>query len=509
METLDLLAHGFSVALTPTNLALALLGCFVGTIVGALPGLGPVNGVAILIPLAFTMGLQPASALILLCCVYYGCMYGGRISSIMLNIPGDEPAMMTCLDGYPMARKGRAAEALALSAVASFVGATLATIGLTLFAPLLVKVAIHFGPAEYFALYVLAFATIGGVTGANPAKTLMAAAFGLALATVGLDPVAGTARYTFDLFHLYDGFHPIVAIVGLFAISEILIYLEGAHAKSSPVVTIHKAYASVRDIAYNFTAMLRGSLVGFVAGILPGAGASLGSFLAYALEKRVSNKDKTFGNGDSRGVAAPESGNNAAAGGALIPMLSLGVPGSGTTAVLLALLISLNITPGPLLFQKQPDVVWGLIASLYVANVVLLILNVPLVGLFTRLLALPMWLLLPSVVMVSFVGIYAINNSTFDLLVMVGFGVLGYLLRKLEIPLVPIVLGLLLGAEMENNYRRALSISGGDNAILFQSGISQFLYLFTFVALLIAVFSAVRARRKERLAAEAPDVRPT
>lgn len=508
METFDLLAQGFAVALTPTNLALAMLGCLVGTIVGALPGLGPVNGVAILIPLAFTMGLQPASALILLCCVYYGCMYGGRISSIMLNIPGDEPAMMTCLDGYPMAQKGRAAEALALSAIASFVGATLATIGLTLFAPLLVKVAIHFGPAEYFALYVLAFATIGGVTGANPAKTLMAAAFGLALATVGLDPVSGTARYTFDVFHLYDGFHPIVAIVGLFAISEILIYLEGSHASTTPVVTVHKAYASMRDVAYNFTAMLRGSLVGFVSGILPGAGASLGSFLAYALEKRVSNKDKTFGTGDSRGVAAPEAGNNAAAGGALIPMLSLGVPGSGTTAVLLALLISLNITPGPLLFQKQPEVVWGLIASLYVANVMLLILNIPLVGLFTRLLSLPMWLLLPSVVMVSFVGIYAINNSTFDLLVMVGFGVLGYLLRKLEIPLIPIVLGLLLGAEMENNYRRALSISGGDTAILYQSGIAQFLYLFTFAALLFAVYSAMRARRKSRHAREADDVKP-
>ena len=496
MEILSFLAQGLGVALTPTNFMLAVFGCIAGTVVGALPGLGPVNGVAILIPLAFTLGLEPASAIILLACVYYGCMYGGRISSIMLNIPGDEPAMMTCLDGHPMARKGKASEALAISAIASFVGATLATIGLTLFAPLLVKIAIHFGPAEYFALYILAFATIGGVTGANPAKTLMAAAFGLALGTVGLDPVSGTARYTFGVFHLFDGFHPIVAIVGLFAISEILVYLEQQHSAAGPMVPVHRAYAKFSEIAATFGAMLRGSLVGFVSGVLPGAGASLGSFLAYALEKKVSNRDKTFGTGDPRGVAAPEAGNNAAAGGALIPMLSLGVPGSGTTAVLLALLISLNITPGPLLFQKQPDVVWGLIASLYIANVVLLLLNVPLVGFFTRLLALPMWLLLPAVVMISFVGVYSINHSTFDLFVMVGFGVLGYLMRKLDIPIVPIVLGLLLGTEMENNYRRALSISGGDASILIESPIALTLYGATALALLIAVFTAVRARRR-------------
>lgn len=495
MEIFEFLAHGFAVALTPTNLGLAVFGCVAGTIVGAMPGLGPVNGVAILIPLAFTLGLDPASAMILLASVYYGTMYGGRISSIMLNIPGDEPAMMTCLDGHPMARKGKAAEALAISAIASFVGATLSTIGLTLFAPMLVKVAIHFGPAEYFALYVLAFATIGGVTGANPAKTLMAAAFGLALGTVGLDPVSGTARYTFGIFHLFDGFHPIVAIVGLFAISEVLIYLEHTHATHSAVVSVHRAYARLSDIVATAGAMLRGSFIGFVAGVLPGAGASLGSFLAYALEKRVSDKDGTFGKGDPRGVAAPEAGNNAAAGGALIPMLSLGVPGSGTTAVMLALLISLNITPGPLLFEKQPDVVWGLIASLYIANVVLLLLNIPLVGFFTRMLTLPMWLLLPVVVMVSFVGVYSINHSTFDLLVMVGFGLLGYLLRKLDIPLVPIVLGLLLGAEMENNYRRALSISGGDTGILYGSTITVSLYAATALLLVIAIVAALRRRR--------------
>ncbi len=494
METLAFLADGFAVALTPTNLALALFGCFIGTVVGALPGLGPVNGVAILIPLAFSLGLQPASAMILLTCVYYGCMYGGRISSIMLNIPGDEPAMMTCLDGHPMALQGKAPEALAISALSSFTGAILATIGLMLFAPVLVRFAIHFGPAEYFALYLLAFAAIGGVTGTNPAKTLMAAGVGLALGTIGLDPTSGTERYTFGIFHLFDGFHPIVAIVGLFAISEVLLYLEHGHEGGSKAVIVNRAFAKWSEIRQTGGAMLRGSGIGFVSGVLPGAGASLGSFMAYTLEKRWSDRG-TFGKGDPRGVAAPEAGNNAAAGGALVPMLSLGVPGSGTTAVLLALLISLNIQPGPLLFQTQPDVVWGLIAALFVANVTLLVLNLPLVGVFTRILAVPMRILMPMVVMVSFVGVYSISNSTFDLFVMVGFGVLGFLFRKLEIPVVPVVLGLLLGAEMEQNYRRALSISGGDPGILFASPIAVGIYAATAVLLGIAVWFAVRKRR--------------
>lgn len=495
MDILPLLLDGFAVALTPTNIGLALLGCFIGTIVGALPGLGPVNGVAILIPMAFSLNLPPASALILLCCVYYGCMYGGRISSIMLNIPGDEPAMMTCLDGYPMGQAGQAPEALAVGAIASFVGAMVATFGLVLLAPVLVQVAIHFGPAEYFALYVMAFVTIGGVTGANPAKTLLAAALGLALGTVGIDPQSGVPRYTFGEFHLYDGFDAIVAIVGLFAISELLILLE-THIAGQKAPVPDRVFARWDVIRPTFGAMARGSGIGFFSGVLPGAGASLGSFLAYTMEKRVSDTKGTFGKGDARGVAAPEAGNNAAAGGALVPMLSLGVPGSGTTAVLLALLISLNITPGPLLFQQQPDVVWGLIASLFFANIVLLALNLPLVGLFTRMLAVPMWVLMPLVVMISFVGVFSISNSTFDLMVMVGFGILGWLLRKLQISAVPVVLGLLLGMEMEANFRRALTISDGSYSIFFSSTICMVLYGIVALFLVIAL---VMARRRKGL----------
>lgn len=491
MDILTSLWDGFAVAALPINLALIVAGCFAGTLIGALPGLGPVNGVAILIPLTFAFGLNPTSSMILLSAVYYGCMYGGRISSILLNIPGDEPAIMTTLDGYPMARKGQAADALAISGVASFIGATFATVGLTLFAPLLAKAAIYFGPADYFALYVMAFATIGGISGTDPRKTLLAALLGLMLGTVGLDPSTGVARYTFGSFNLYDGFDPIVALVGLFAISEILFFLE-QKVEDAKLVPPGSVFPRLSRVKEGLGASLRGSVIGFIAGILPGAGASLGAVMAYSFEKRLNDKG-TFGTGDPRGVAAPEAGNNAASGGALIPMLTLGVPGSGTTAVMLAMLISLNIQPGPLLFERSPDLVWGLVAALYLANFVLLILNLPLIGIFTRVLGLPAWGLMPLVVAISYLGVYAITHAAFDLMIMVGFGVLGFILRKLDFSLVPVVLGLLLGMDMENNLRRALSISGGDFLVLFQSPIALVIYGITVAFLALSLWLSRRS----------------
>jgi len=472
METLSLLADGFAVALTPTTLFLAVAGCIIGTMVGALPGLGPSNGVAILIPLAFSFGLDATEALILMTSVYYGAMYGGRISSILLNIPGDEPALMTTLDGYPMAKSGRAAEALVLSGVASFVGAMFATIGLMLLAPLLARVAYLFGPAEYFALYLLAFSTLGGIASNNQRKAALAACIGLAIAMIGLDNSTGMGRFTGNNLHLMDGVDFLVAIVGLFAVSEVFIFIE-SHGKSSAIgVKLNKITIPTKDIIRSTGSMLRSTIIGFIAGILPGAGASLGSFLAYMSEKAIVKDNSNFGKGDPRGVAAPEAGNNAAAGGALVPMLTLGVPGSGTTAVLLALLMTLNITPGPLLFTERPDVVWGLIAALLIANIVLLILNVPMVRVFVKVLSVPPWILLPGVCMVSFVGIYSLSGSYFDLVLMIAFGLLGYFLRKLNVPTVPIILGILLGNHMEDSLRRAMVLSGGDWKYLFQSGIS-------------------------------------
>ncbi len=483
MDTLAALAHGFAVALTVQNLGLALIGCFMGTIIGALPGLGPSNGVAILIPLAFTLGLPATPALILLTSVYYGAMYGGRISSILLNIPGDEPALMTTLDGHPMARNGQAGEALALSGIASFAGSFVATCGLVFLAPLLVKLALLFGPAEYFALYTLAFATLGGIANRNQAKAAIAAALGLGLAMVGVDHQTGVPRFAFGNVYLYDGIDFLVAIVGLFAISEVFLFLEhkGQGSANSGQLKLGRITAPLSMIRKCLPAMTRGTGLGFLAGVLPGAGASLGSFIAYTLEKRISNRDGTFGNGDPRGVAAPEAGNNAAAGGALVPMLALGVPGSGTTAVLLAMLLALNITPGPLLFQSNPDVVWGLIAALFIANVMLLLMNIPMVAIFVRVLLIPPRYLMPAVAMISFVGIYGISGSTFDLMVMVGFGILGYVLRKLDVPLVPIILGVLLGNEMEKNLRRALTISDGDLSILWGSWLAISLWVIAIV----------------------------
>ena len=510
MDALSSLADGFAIALTWQNLGLALLGCFLGTLIGALPGLGPSNGVAILIPLVFSIGLKATPALILLTSVYYGAMYGGRISSILLNIPGDEPAMMTTLDGYPMAQKGQAGEALSISGLASFIGSFFATWGLVFLAPQLVKVALLFGPAEYFALFTLAFATLGGLSSKNQAKSAIAAALGLAIAMIGVDGQTGVPRYTFNNVHFYDGIDFLVAIVGFFAVSEVLVFIEnyGTETHTKPAPKLGRIIPPLSMIKQTSGAMGRGTVLGFIAGVLPGAGASLGSFIAYALEKKVSNKNDTFGKGDPRGVAAPEAGNNAAAGGALVPMLALGVPGSGTTAVLLAMLLALDIQPGPLLFTKNPDVVWGLIAALFIGNFMLLAMNIPMVGIFVRLLAIPAKYLMPAVAMISFVGIYGISGSTFDLEVMIAFGVAGWVLRKLDIPLVPVILGILLGNQMEANLRRAMAISDGNLWALLESPLAISLWVMAIVGfilpLIVGRFVRISALKKSKI--EAGDV---
>lgn len=493
------LALGFSVALSPWTLMLAVIGCFLGTIIGALPGLGPSNGVAILIPLTFSLGLDATSALVLLTSVYYGAMYGGRISSILLNIPGDEPALMTTLDGYPMAKAGRAGDALVISGVASFVGALLATIGLMFLAPLLSRVAYQFGPAEYFALYLLAFCTLGGLASKNQAKAAFAAVLGLAIATIGLDNQTGMPRFTGGNLHLMDGIDFLVPLVGLFAVSEVLIYIEKQGKDSSLGVKLEKVTIPFKDLGASFFTMLRSSVVGFVAGVLPGAGASLGSFLAYMSEKSIAGKDAGFGTGVAKGIAAPEAGNNSAAGGALVPMLTLGVPGSGTTAVLLALLMTLNITPGPTLFTDRPEVVWGLIAALLIANFVLLVMNVPMVKLFVYILAVPPALLLPGVMMISFVGIFSLTGSYFDLLLMTAFGVMGYLFRKVGIPTVPIILGILLGKHMEDALRRAMILSDGDVSYLWSSPIAIGLWIAAIAGFIAPMFLRPILKRPDRV----------
>ncbi|OUS07391.1 tripartite tricarboxylate transporter TctA [Rhodobacterales bacterium 52_120_T64] len=499
MEVFTNLAMGFAVALTPYTLMLAVVGCFIGTIIGALPGLGPSNGVAILIPITFSMGLDATSSLVLMTAVYYGAMYGGRISSILLNIPGDEPALMTTLDGYPMAKAGRAGDALVLSGFASFYGAMFATLGLMFLAPMLARVAYVFGPAEYFALYLLAFTTLGGMASNNQAKSALAACLGIGIAMIGVDNSSGLPRLTGGNLHLYDGVDFLVAIVGLFAVAEVFFFIESHGKNSSMGVKLDKVRIPWKDIYDTRWTMFRSSIVGFIAGILPGAGASLGSFMSYMSEKSIAGKDGGFGTGVPKGVAAPEAGNNAAAGGALIPMLTLGVPGSGTTAVLLALLMTLNITPGPTLFTERPELVWGLIASLLIANIVLLLMNVPMVKIFVKILMVPPWILLPGVTMISFVGIYSLSGSYFDLLLMIAFGALGYVLRKLDIPTVPVILGILLGGHMEDALRRAMVISDGDFMYLLSSPITIGLWIAAIAGFIAPMFLRKFLKKPQRV----------
>ena len=477
MDVLNHLMTGFGVALTPMNLMIAAVGALIGTVVGLLPGLGPINGVAILMPLAFAMKLPPEASLILLAAVYIGCEYGGRISSILLNVPGDAGAIMTALDGYPMARKGMGGVALSISAWSSFIGSLIATIGIVLFAPLLASWALSFGPAEYFALMCFAFACIAGLMGEAPMKAGIAAVIGLALSCVGLDSNSGVYRFTGDDVHLSDGIQFVVVVIGVFSISEILLMLEQHHSSEGLITETGRKLFTMREMAYTWWGTVRSSIVGFIVGVLPGAGATIASAMTYSMEKRLTDTEGTFGKGDIRGVAAPEAANNSAATGSFVPMLTLGVPGSGTTAVMVGALALYNITPGPALFTQQPALVWGLIASLFVANLMLLFINIPMVGLFTKVLRVPNWVLVPGILAVSAVGVYAVHATTFDLLLMTGLGIAGWLLRKQGVPMAPLILGFVLGDMMEQNLRRALSITNGDASILVGSPICIGLWL--------------------------------
>lgn len=496
METLHFLLGGFAVALTPENLLVAAIGALIGTVVGMLPGLGPINGVAILMPLAFALKLPPETALILLAAVYMGCEYGGRISSILLNVPGDAGAIMTALDGHPMAKKGLAGVALSISAWSSFIGSLIATVGIVLFAPLLARWALAFGPAEYFALMCFAFACITGLMGDAPVKAALAAVIGLSLSTVGLDSNSGVYRFTGGDVHLSDGIQFIVVVIGVFSVSEILLMLEQHHSSEGLIHVSGRKLFNLKEMAFTWWCTVRSAVVGFVVGVLPGAGATIASAMTYSMEKRLAGAGGSFGEGDVRGVTAPEAANNASAAGSFVPMLTLGVPGSGTTAVMVGALSLYNITPGPALFTQNPTLVWGLIASLFIANVMLLVINIPMVGLFIKILRLPNWALVPGILAVSAVGVYSVHATTFDLMLMSGLGVAGYLLRKLGMPMAPLILGFVLGDLMEQNLRRALSITNGELGILVESPISIGLWISSAAMVVVPPLMRLRAYRK-------------
>ena len=481
MENLSNLMMGFSIALTPENLLAALLGAFLGTIVGAMPGLGSSAGIAVLVPVSFNY--DATTALIMMCGVYYGSMYGGTITSVLVNLPGESATVMTCLDGYQLAKKGQAGKALGVSQIGSFIAGTTGVLALMMIAPPLAAFALSFGPPEYFALMVLGLTVLASLGGGSMLKSLLMAVFGLLLSQVGTDPVGGAARFTFDNVLFLNGIEFIPVAVGLFAIGELLITAEKSMKLEFGRFSLRSMIPTASEWLRCAGAWVRGTLIGFVVGVLPGAGATIASFIAYATERRVSAHPDKFGTGVVEGVAAPEAANNAASAGAMVPLLTLGVPGSGSTAVMLGALMIHGLRPGPLLFQQNPEFVWGLIASMYIGNIALLILNMPLVPLFTSILRIPYPVLAPIIVIVSFIGVYSINNSVFDVWVMFFFGVLGYFFKKFEYPVAPVVLALVLGDLLERSLRQSLAMSQNDPTIFFTRPISGVLLLVCLLSL--------------------------
>jgi putative tricarboxylic transport membrane protein len=478
MGTLQYLAHGFEIAIQWHNLLFAFFGVLIGTAVGVLPGIGPMSGVALLIPVTATItsGLSPeaaaTSSIILLAGVYYGAMYGGSTTSILINTPGESSSVVTAIDGYQMAKNGRAGPALAIAAIGSFVAGCISLIGLILLAEPLSNVALSFGPAEYFSLMLLGLCAVSGLAGKSMTKALIMTVLGLLLATIGMDNVSGIARFTYNIPVLYSGVEFLTIAVGLFALGEVFKTIIEKDDDAGGPTKVGKILPTKKDLKDSTAPILRGSLLGFFIGVLPGAGATLASFFSYLTEKKISKNRANFGKGAIEGVAAPESANNAASGGAMIPLLTLGIPGSGTTAILMGALIMYNIQPGPLLFEEHPQVAWGLIASMLIGNLMLLILNLPLVKVFAKVIETPKKYLLPIIIAISFFGVYAVQYTTFDLMLLVGCGIAGYFLTKNDYPVAPLVLALVLGPMIENNMRRALTISNGEFSIFVTSPLS-------------------------------------
>jgi len=487
VESLQLLLGGFATAIKPTYLLFALIGCTMGTLIGVLPGIGPAAGTAILIPI--TVAMDPTAAIIMLSAIYYGAMYGGTITSVLINTPGEAASVVTCLDGYQMSKQGRAGSALSIAAIGSFIGGTFATMGLVLVALPLTRLALKFGPPEFFALMVVGLSLVTGLAGKSLLRALISAVLGLLIAQVGVDPVMGAPRFTFDHMELLDGFGIVPVVMGVFGIGEILL---NAEAKAGAVFAtqVSRLIPSRRDLKASALPIARGTGIGFLLGLIPGVGAIVPTFISYAVEKKISKTPEKFGKGMIEGVAGPETANNAYANAALIPLFTLGIPGSPTTAILMGAFMMNGLLPGPSLFKDHADFAWAVIASLYIGNVILVILNLPLIPLWVAVLKIPYAILTVLVFGFSVVGVYSLNSSVFDVGVMLGFGILGYAFRKLDIPLAPLILTMVLGPLMERGLRQSLEMSQGDITILFTRPLSASLLA---IALVVIVTSAFRA----------------
>ena len=502
MEALHLLLTGFVNALSPINLLMAALGALAGTFVGMLPGLGPTSAIAILLPL--TTVLEPTQGIIVMAGIYYGAMYGGSTTAILLNIPGEVSSVPTCLDGYPLARQGKGGPALGIAAISSFVAGTLGVVGLVFFAPLLADQALKFGPPEYFALMILALTVIVNLAGQSVLKALLMGAFGYVLSLIGIGPSGGLPRFDFGIGQLVGGLEMISMIIGLFAFTEVFKGMEEKQAAIS-ADNIGSVYPNRKELKTSAKAMFRGGLIGFLLGLLPGCSAAVTTFLAYDVEKKMSRQPERFGKGAMEGVAAPEAANNATSSAGFIPLFALGIPASPPLAILLAGLMIYGLAPGPVLFEQNGPFVWTVIASMFIGNVMLLILNLPLVGLWAKVTRVPFGVMGPVILILSVIGAYTVRNNLFDVLVMLVFGGLGYVFHKYRWPTVPLVLCFILGPITENAFVQSMAMSAGNPAIFFTRPISLAILILAAVLLFVSLrlIRRTRSRVTETLGAEA------
>src|SRR5215510_6141849 len=499
MDVFAGLGQGFGVALQPINLLYCFIGVFIGTLVGVLPGIGPISAMSLLLPV--TLSGTPESGIIMMAGIYYGSMYGGSTTSILVNIPGEAASVVTCIDGHQMAKQGRAGPALGISAFGSFFAGTFALIALMLVAPKLASVAIAFGPAEYFSLMVLGLVVLTFLTQGSMAKALLMACIGVVLGLIGLDSITAQPRLTFGRMELIDGIGLVPVVMGLFGVAEVLLNTEQLIRRDIINAKITQLLPNKEDWKASAGPIGRGTILGFFLGILPGGGAVISSFASYAIEKKLSKTPERFGKGAIEGVAGPESANNAAAGGAFIPLMTLGIPPNVVMALLLGAFIIHGLQPGPLLMTQRPDLFWGIVASMYIGNAMLLVLNMPLIGIWVQVLKLPYRILFPLILMFCIVGVFASGNAVFDVFVMVVFGVLGYLMRKFGYEPAPMVLAFVLGPMLENNLRKSLILSHGDFTIFISRPISTTCLLLA-IAALVAPLLPTLARRRATLPVE-------
>ncbi len=500
MEILNNLLLGFAVAVTPINLLYALIGVMLGTLIGVLPGIGPVATIAMLLPITFN--LNPIAALIMLAGIYYGAQYGGSTTAILVNLPGESASVVTCLDGYQMARQGRAGPALATAAIGSFFAGCVATLVIAVAAPPLAEVALKFGPAEYFSLMVLGLVAATVLAHGSLIKAIAMVVFGLLLGIIGTDVNSGVLRFTFDIPELSDGIGFVVVAMGMFGTAEIIANLEQGEHREVFTSKVGKLMPSKEDFKRAWPAVLRGTALGSFLGILPGGGALLASFGAYTVEKKVSKYPEQFGKGAIEGVAGPEAANNAGAQTSFIPMLTLGIPGNAVMALMIGALMIQGIAPGPQVMNEKPQLFWGLIASMWVGNLMLVVLNLPLIGMWIKLLTVPYRYLYPAILVFMSIGVYSLSNNPFDVLIMALFGVLGYICVKLECEPAPMILGFILGPLMEENLRRAMLLSRGDPSTFITKPISAGFIIASVILLVIVALPAIRKKRDEAFVAE-------